>query len=73
MNELIPNATELTKEEKLAIIQPMVAGPFQILSDGRIDCTLLHPVYGPVPFTADANDYEEHGRLIHEIAAILAV
>ena len=33
--------------------------------DGRIDCEIEHPTYGWIPFTADPNDVEEHGRLIH--------
>ncbi len=32
--------------------------------DGRIDCEIAHPVYGWIPFTADPNDVEEHGREI---------
>lgn len=40
------------------------------LDDGRFDCEINHPVYGWVPFTADANDVAEHGRAIHaEITA----
>lgn len=34
-------------------------------ADGRIDCEIEHPIHGWVPFTADPNDVEEHGRLIH--------
>lgn len=37
-------------------------------SHGRIDCEIDHPVYGWIPFTADPNDVEEHGRLIHAAA-----
>ncbi len=37
-------------------------------ADGRIDCEVEHPVYGWIPFTADPNDVEEHGRLIHAAA-----
>lgn len=40
------------------------------LPDGRFDCEILHPVFGWVPFTADANDVAAHGRAIH--AACLA-
>lgn len=32
--------------------------------DGRIDCEFNHPVYGWIPFTADPNDVEPHGREI---------
>jgi len=39
--------------------------------DGRIDCEIEHPVFGWIPFTADANDVEPHGRAIH--AAALAM
>lgn len=41
-----------------------------LLADGRINCELLHPDLGWVPFTADAADPEAHGREIH--AAVLA-
>ncbi len=34
----------------------------QYTADGRIDCEIEHPVYGWVPFTADENDSEQHGR-----------
>lgn len=40
------------------------------LGDGRFNCEIDHPVHGWVPFTADANDVEQHGRDIH--AAITA-
>jgi hypothetical protein len=33
-------------------------------ADGRIDCEVEHPVYGWIPFTADPNDVESHGREI---------
>lgn len=36
------------------------------LSDGRIDCIWHHPVHGDIPFTADPNDVEEHGRMIFD-------
>lgn len=29
---------------------------------GGIDCEIEHPVYGWIPFTADPNDPEKHGR-----------
>lgn len=35
--------------------------------DGTIDCELNHPHLGWVPFTASANDVEQHGRQIHAI------
>lgn len=34
------------------------------LVDGRVDCEILHPAFGWVPFTADPNDVELHGRTI---------
>lgn len=37
-------------------------------ADGRIDCEINHPVYGWIPFTADPNDVEPHGREIYAIA-----
>lgn len=27
-----------------------------------IDCTLNHPTFGPIPFTASPEDVEAHGR-----------
>ena len=30
-----------------------------------IDCEIEHPEYGWIPFTADPNDVEEHGRAIY--------
>jgi hypothetical protein len=41
------------------------------LPDGRFDCEIEHPLWGWIPFTADANDVEPHGRAIH--AAIVAL
>lgn len=35
-------------------------------ADGTIDCTWHHPVHGDIPFTANADDVEEHGRMIFE-------
>jgi len=34
-------------------------------SSGGIDCEILHPDHGWIPFTADENDTVEHGRQIH--------
>lgn len=34
------------------------------LDDGRIDLEIEHPHYGWIPFTADPNDVEDHGRAI---------
>jgi hypothetical protein len=33
---------------------------------GHIDCEILHPIFGWIPFTASVDDYEEHGRLVFE-------
>lgn len=30
-----------------------------------IDCEIEHPIFGWIPFTANPDDPEEHGRLIH--------
>lgn len=30
--------------------------------DGRINCEINHPEFGWIPFTADPNDVEQHGR-----------
>lgn len=32
--------------------------------NGTIDCEINHPEFGWIPFTADQNDVEEHGRAI---------
>lgn len=37
---------------------------------GTIDCEIEHPKYGWIPFTANPDDPEQHGRDLH--AAILA-
>jgi hypothetical protein len=37
-------------------------------SDSRIDCEIEHPQYGWIPFTADPNDVEQHGKEIYAIA-----
>lgn len=33
---------------------------------GTIDCEVNHPVHGWIPFTADPNDVEEHGRVLYQ-------
>jgi hypothetical protein len=38
------------------------------LVDGRIDCEIEHPQFGWIPFTASADDPEEHGRAIFAAA-----
>jgi len=35
---------------------------------GTIDCEINHPEHGWIPFTADPDDCEEHGRQIHQQA-----
>ena len=37
-------------------------------SCNRIDCEIEHPSFGWIPFTADSNDVEQHGRDIYEAA-----
>lgn len=32
---------------------------------GTIDCEIEHPVHGWIPFTADPDDSEQHGKDIH--------
>ena len=34
-------------------------------AEGLIDCEINHPVYGWIPFTANQNDVEAHGKEIH--------
>jgi hypothetical protein len=38
----------------------------------RIDMEVNHPKWGWIPTTADLNDVEEHGRLLHAAAASVA-
>lgn len=40
-------------------------------SDNRIDCEVEHPSFGWVPFTADIDDIEPHGREIYHSAMAL--
>lgn len=42
-----------------------------LTADNRIDCEIEHPDFGWIPFTADQNDVEPHGREIY--AAALAM
>jgi hypothetical protein len=35
---------------------------------GSIDCEILHPTYGWIPFTASPDDVEQHGREIYDAA-----
>ena len=37
-------------------------------ANGTIDLEIEHPQHGWIPFTADANDVEEHGREIYRRA-----
>ena len=37
----------------------------QYTANNAIDCEIEHPDYGWIPFTADPNDVEEHGRAIY--------
>ena len=39
-----------------------------LTADNRIDCEIEHPNFGWIPFTADPNDVEQHGRDIYETA-----
>jgi hypothetical protein len=38
----------------------------QKLDEDRFDCEIEHPQFGWIPFTADKNDVEPHGREIYE-------
>jgi len=35
-----------------------------LLEGGRFDCEIEHPMFGWIPFTADPDDSEPHGREI---------
>lgn len=41
-------------------------------ADNRIDCEINHPTYGWIPFTADPNDVEQHGREIYDEALAMS-
>jgi len=41
-------------------------------ASGTIDCEIEHPQFGWIPFTANADDVEEHGRLIFEAVKEIA-
>lgn len=38
------------------------------VADGRINMEVEHPEYGWIPFTADPNDSEHHGRELYQAA-----
>lgn len=38
----------------------------QPIDGNRYDCEIEHPNFGWIPFTADPNDVEPHGRAIWE-------
>jgi hypothetical protein len=40
-------------------------------ADGRIDCEVEHPQFGWIPFTASADDVEQHGRDAYAAALAL--
>lgn len=67
-NEIEPIVKAPTEAERMAALEPLVSGPYEVLEDGRIDCNVNHPIYGVIRFTSDPNDYVEHGRMIHAIA-----
>lgn len=43
----------------------VVRGPYTINPNNTIDCEFLHPLFGWIPFTANPDDVESHGREIH--------
>ena len=45
-----------------------VTGPYTLNEDGSIDLVFLHPVAGPIAFTASPDDVESHGRAAHAYA-----
>ena len=49
-------------------IESIVKGPFVRKSDTMIDCILVHPDLGEIPFTATSDDPEPHGRAAHAYA-----
>ncbi len=44
--------------------EDLVKEPYTRLPNGMIDCIVVHPTLGELPFTADPNDPMEHGRII---------
>jgi len=45
-------------------IDPPIRNPRWNAGNETIDCEIEHPVFGWIPFTANPNDPEEHGRAI---------
>lgn len=41
------------------------------IDETRIDCEIEHPQFGWIPFTADLNDVEAHGREVYAAALAL--
>jgi hypothetical protein len=66
-----PAAKPPTEAQKMDVLRNMVKGPYTRLPNGCINCTFIHPTHGEIPFTADPNDPEEHGRLLHKIVSQL--
>jgi hypothetical protein len=62
---------EPTVEDVIEEVRARVSGPFDLLPDGRIDCTLDHPVHGVGRYTADPAEHESLlCRAIHAVALI---
>ncbi len=59
----------MTTETEAQDLAALIQGPYSRNEDGSIECTFVHPVDGPIPFTASETDTEPHGRLIHVYAA----
>lgn len=61
---------EPTLRDVIKEVRGRVSGPFELLPDGRIDCTLDHPVHGVGRYTADPAEHESLlCRAIHAVAA----
>ncbi len=58
----------MTTETEAQDLEALIQGPYSLNADGSIECTFVHPVDGPIPFTASETDTEAHGRLIHAYA-----
>lgn len=62
--EDIESAEVLTEAEKPKLSEVPVRNA-RHTNDGKIDCEIEHPAYSWIPFTASADDSEEHGREIY--------
>lgn len=47
---------EIIEEPEPDPLDELISGPYTRNADGSVDCTMLHPRFGEVPFTARGTD-----------------